>query len=462
MAHGVVGRSDLPIPEWLFGWAAAVVLVISFVALAVLWPEPRLGENGFRALPRSLSRVLLSRAVQLVCGAVGVFLLGLTVWSGLEGVQNGGANFAPTFVFVTFWIGLVFLSVLIGDVFRPFNPWRAIGRSVAWVAQTAARGPLPAPLTYPERLGLWPAAVGIFAFATLELVASGGDIPENLAIAALIYSAFTFIAMALYGVEAWCARGEAFGVYFNLFSRISPLTCRDGRIGLRRPLAGLTEIGPLPGTVALLAVMIGSVSFDGASEAALWTGIAPDLAGFFEGLGLSPEKALEAAFLIGLLAAVVIVFAFYKLGVAGARSAGGALSTTELGKVFAASLVPIAFAYVAAHYLTLLLYQGQAILTLAANPFGYLASNPLGTEGTDVFGTGDRAIDYSVIGATATWYYQVAFVVVGHVAALAVAHDKALVVYEEARTAVRSQYWMLVVMVGFTSLALWLLAQANG
>ncbi len=462
MAHGAVGRTDLPIPEWLFGWAAALVLLISFVALAVLWPEPRLGEGGFRPFPGALSRVFLSRPVQILCGATGVFLLGLTVWSGLEVVQNGAANFAPTFVFVTFWIGLVFLSVLVGDVFRPFNPWRAVGRAVAWVAQTAARGPLPPPLSYPERLGHWPAAAGIFAFATMELVAANGDRPENVAIAALVYSAATFIAMALYGVEAWCTRGEAFGVYFNLFSRISPVTSQDGRIGLRRPLSGLTEVGAVPGTVVLLAVMIGSVSFDGASEAPLWTGLAPDIANFFEGMGFSPDKALEAAFFVGLLAAVTIVAAFYKIGIAGARSVGGTLSATGLGKVFAPSLVPIAFAYVAAHYLTLLLYQNQAIVTLAGNPFGYLASNPLGAEGTDVFGSADRAIDYSVIGATATWYYQVAFVVAGHVAALALAHDKALVVYEKSRLAVRSQYWMLVVMVGFTSLALWLLAQANG
>ncbi len=116
----------------------------------------------------------------------------------------------------------------------------------------------------------------------------------------------------------------------------------------------------------------------------------------------------------------------------------------------------------AAHYLTLLLYQGQAVIRISTAPFGYLASNPLGESGTDLFGTANDAIDYAVIGATATWYWQVAFVVVGHVAALILAHDRALAIYRDSRLAVRSQYWMLVVMVGFTSLALWLLAQSNG
>jgi hypothetical protein len=460
VAHGIVGRSDLPIPEWLFGWAAAIVLVVSFVGLAVLWQQPRLDQSPFKPLPR-LSAVSCSLPVRLLCGAVGVFLLGLTIWTGLDGQQASQANFAPTFVFVTFWLGLVLLSVLLGDVFRALNPWRALGRAVSWLARTAARAPMPAPLSYPERLGHWPAAAGIFAFAVLELVISNGDQPQKVAIAVLVYSVVQFVGMALYGVDEWCDRGEAFGVYFGLFSRISPWAVREGVVGLRLPLAGLAEFRPLPGTVALLAVMIGSVSFDGGAEGPVWTGITPDLLDLFDGIGLGPARSLEASFLLGLAGFVLLVYGFYLLGIRGARSVGGGHSGRRLAHAFVASLVPIAFAYVAAHYMTLLLYQGQAIVTVSSTPFGYLASDPLG-HGSDIFGTADRAIDYGVIGATAAWYWQVAFVVVGHVAALTVAHDRALTLYSDGKLAVRSQYWMLAVMVGFTSFALWLLSQANG
>jgi hypothetical protein len=452
LAHGFVVRSDLPIPEWLFGWAAAMVLVVSFVALAVLWPDPRLQQEGWRPLPRGLGRRLTSRPVEIACGAIGVFLLGLVIYSGLRGTQTATANFATTFIYVIFWLGLVPASVLLGDVFKAFNPWRAIGRAVAWIARGAARGPLPAPLAYPPWLGRWPAAAGIFAFAAMELVASNGDRPENLAIATLIYSALTFIAMALYGVEAWIERGEAFSVYFNLFSRLSPIETRDGVVGYRRPLSGLPALEVLPGTVPLIAVMIGSVTFDGAAEAPIWTGIAPDISRFFRDLGLAPQTSLEVTFLIGLIAAILFVYGFYRLGVIGAKSVGGGFTTERLAGAFIHSIVPIALAYVAAHYLTLLLIQGQAI--------GFLASDPLG-DGADLFGTANSQIDYGVIGATATWYWQVAFVVVGHVIALTLAHDRALAIYDNARLAVRSQYWMLAIMVGFTSLALWLLSQAN-
>ena len=452
LAHGLVARSDLPIPEWLFGWAAAMVLVVSFVALAILWPEPKLEREGWRPLPEGIGRVLTSRPLEILCGAVGIFLLGVVVYTGLEGVQSSTANFAPTFIYVIFWLGFVPVSVVFGDVFRAFNPWRAIGRGVAWVARLAARGELPAPLAYPEKLGRWPAVAGIFAFATLELVASNGDRPENLAIATLIYSALTFIAMALYGVEKWCDRGEAFSVYFNLFSRISPVETRGRRVGLRKPLSGLAALEPAAGTIPLLAVMIGSVTFDGASEARPWTSISPDLAQFFQDLGLTPQNSLELAFLIGLIVTILLVYGFYRLGVLGARSVGGGFSAGRLANAFVHSLVPIALAYVAAHYFTLLLFQGQAM--------AFLASDPLG-DGSDIFGTADNQIDYTIIGGEATWYWQVGFVVAGHVAALVLAHDRALALYDDAKLAVRSQYWMLAVMVGFTSLALWLLSQAN-
>jgi hypothetical protein len=450
-AHGLVSRADLPIPEWLFGWAAAMVLVVSFVALAVLWPDPRLQEERWRALFGG--RRLLTRPLEIVCGAIGVFLFGLVVYSGLEGTQSQTANFAPTFIYVIFWVGLVAVSVLFGDVFRAFNPWRALGRAVAWVAKTAARTDLPAPLEYPDRLGRWPSAAGIAAFTALELVSSSNDSPESLAIATLIYSALTFVAMALYGVEAWSDRGEAFSVYFNLFSRISIFETRDGVLGVRRLLSGLPRLLELPGTVALLCVMIGSTTFDGAAEAEPWTSISPKLTEFFtNSIGLSPQHALETTFAIGYAAAVALVASFYWLGCVGARSVGGGFTTGQLARGFCHSLVPIAFAYVAAHYLTFLVFNGQSIV--------FLASDPLG-DGSDLFGTAGNQIDYTVLGSTATWYLQVGFVVAGHVAALTLAHDRALALYDQARLAVRSQYWMLAVMVGFTSLALFLLSQSN-
>ena len=452
IAHGIVARSDLPIPGWLFGWAAALVMLVSFVGLATLWPEPRLQREGWKPFSRGVSRAIFNPVVEFVCGLLGVAMTVVLVYAGFRGVQTAAANITPTFIYVIFWVGLVPVSAIFGDVFRAFNPWRATARGVAFLARLISRGDLPAPLAYPERFGRWPAAAGLFLFTALELVSADASKPQHLAIATLIYSAITFVAMALYGIDAWIERGEAFSVYFNLFSRISPFERRGDELGVRKPLSALAALEPLPGTVWFVAMMIGTVTFDGAGEGPLWTGIAPDIAKFFRNVGLSPSHALEMAFLIGLVAGVLLIRGLYELGVLGARGVGGGFSANQLAVQFAHSLVPIAFAYVMAHYFTFLLFQGQAM--------GFLASDPLG-HGSNLFGTANQTINYNLIGSNATWYWQVAFVVTGHVAALTLAHDRALAIYDDAKLAVRSQYWMLAVMVGFTSLALWLLSQSN-
>jgi hypothetical protein len=432
----------------LFGWAAAVVLVVSFVALAVLWTRPGLESDSWRPLPGGVGRLLASRPVEIACGLIGVALLVLTIWSGAGGTQVTSENFAPTFVYVIFWVGLVVVSVVFGDVFRAFNPWRAAGRGIAWIASKAAGERLEAPLAYPERLGRWPAVVALLAFTWLELAAQDGDLPRNVALAALVYTVITGVGMGLYGVEAWTRRGEAFSVYFGLFAGMAPFERRGGEVGVRPPLTGLTRLDmSLPGSVAFVAVMIGGVSFDGLGEGPVWAAVIPPLTGALKSLGLGPGTAAEVASTLGLLLTVLIVLGLYRLGIAGARSVGGGMSAARLSHAFAHSLIPIALVYVMAHYLTLLLFQGQAIVPLAGDPLGRSAERV--------------TIDYGLIGAAAVWYIQVGVIVVGHVAALSLAHDRALVIYDRPQLAVRSQYWMLAVMVAFTSIALWLLSQAN-
>ena len=454
-AHGITQRADVPIPEEVFLFGAAGVLVISFVLLAFFWPDAKLEGDSWRPIGKgdpNGAQPAFWLVIDVFCGVVGLAVFALILWAGFDGVQTPAANIVPTFVHVIFWNGLVLLSILFGDLFRAFNPWRAAAVPIASIAGRMASGPMPPPLRYPERLGRVPAALGLTLFAVLELVIDDGNLPRNVAIGTVIYSIATWIGMALYGIETWLDRGEAFSVYFNLFGRISPLERREGVLGVRKPLSGLTGVTQIPGTVLFVAVMIGSVTFDGFKEGPTFSSWTPHLSDFWHSLGFDLKHSLELANLLGLLGAIAVIYAFYELGVRGARTVGGGFEQGRLARAFVHSLVPIAFAYVAAHYMTQLLFQGQAM--------GYLASDPLG-RGWNLFGGRDSGIDYGVIGATATWYWQVAFVVTGHVAALVLAHDRALVLYKDARQAVRSQYWLLFVMVGFTSLALWLLSKAN-
>ena len=158
VGHALVGRQDLPIPEWLFAWGASVVLIVSFVTLTLTWHRSRFEQDRWRPLHPRLSRLVVNPATEVLAGAFGVLLLGVVVWSGLEGTEAPDRNFSITFVFVTAWLGLVVASVLLGDVFRAFNPWRAVARAAGGVFRLVAGQSPPPPLRYPE--AAWPLARG--------------------------------------------------------------------------------------------------------------------------------------------------------------------------------------------------------------------------------------------------------------------------------------------------------------
>lgn len=444
-AHGLVGKQDLPIPRWMFAWSAAIVLVISFVGLAILWTKPIL------AAAKAKRVVGLPALVDPLLGSVGVAWFVLLIYAGFAGSQVETANIGPTTVYVVFWVGIPMLSLFFGDVFKPVNPWRAVGRFTGWVVQKVL-GEVPEPMAYPTRLGHWPAAIGIFLFACLELVYSDGTDPSHLAVLMIGYSAVQFLGMAMFGVRRWCERGEAFGVYFGLFATLAPLRLAPREVARRMPLSGTAQVVPMAGTVGLLCVMIGSTSFDGFTSTEVWPSMADWLREAYLSIGLSLRPAVELTFLTGLILCIAVITALYLLGARGIRTVDKDRTTMELARTFVPSLVPIALAYVLAHYFGMFAYQSQAM--------AFLVSDPLG-NGSDLFGTASATIDYGWISATAIWYVQITVLVLGHAAGLALAHDRALELYGSGRKATRSQYWMLGVMITFTCLALWLLSNVD-
>jgi hypothetical protein len=156
--------------------------------------------------------------------------------------------------------------------------------------------------------------------------------------------------------------------------------------------------------------------------------------------------------LLGLAFCVLVVSGFYRLGVSGMVTVGEGHEASDLARRFAHTLIPIAFAYAFAHYFSLLVFQGQGAIHLISDPLGH---------GSDLFGTAKTGINYGVISSKGVWYVQVGALVVGHISGLILAHDRAVAMYRQVGDALRSQYWMLVVMVGFTSLGLWLLSAVN-
>ncbi len=444
-AHGIVGRADLPIPVWLFSWAAAIVLVVSFVALSTMWMRPQLQEQHRRRL------FLMPAPVEWFAGLVGVALFALVVYSGLAGAQVAQANFSVTFIYVIFWVGMPIASVLFGDVFRVLSPWRTCGRVAGALLRGLRRGRAKSPLLrYPAWLGVWPAIAALVGFAWLELVYVERDRPSTLAALSLGYFLVMLVGMGLFGVEEWVASADGFGVYFNLLSKLSAFVRgSDGVVYLRRPLSGAPGLTVRAGTVTLICALIGTTTFDGFSNGGIWRTNEPSLQELFANLGFHQTPALELAYSVGLVFCILVVGAIYRVGIIGIHSVSARYDEHRLTRTFVHTLVPIGFAYVLAHYFSLFLWQGQAVV--------YLFSDPLG-DGANLLGTSAYQIDYHVISYAGIWYVQVAALITGHVGGLALAHDRALALYPDPEEAVRSQYWMLAVMVAFTSFGLWLLS----
>jgi hypothetical protein len=198
-------------------------------------------------------------------------------------------------------------------------------------------------------------------------------------------------------------------------------------------------------------VAIGTTAFDAAKEGSLYNGLLGDLQDGFVGAGLSPGLGLELAFVVGLAIAIAVVGLIWTAGVLGMPLRELRLSRRALGLRFVHTLIPIAAAYLVAHYFSLFAYSGQLLWPLASDPLG---------DGSDLFGGAGAGIDYSILTATAIMYVQLGTLVAGHVAGLVLAHDRALTVYGHARAATASQIVMLVVMVVFTLGGVALLSEA--
>jgi hypothetical protein len=431
-AHGIGGRTDLPVPRWLFVFGAGTALIVSFVALSTLWTEPRFeGRPTPSARPSWIQSVLTNRGLEWTIRIV-MLLFFIVVAMASARRASETETIGPIVVYAWFWVGLAIAHALFGNLWATLSPFDTIGRLVGFDEEENPSRP------YPRTWGRWPAAVLLFAFVWVELVQPFGSIPGSLGILIVVYTLIQIAGMYTFGRRAWIENGEAFGVYFGLISGIAPLTRdRDGRVVVRPLLSGLAQIPPRSGLLAVILVALGSTTFDGSSRTVAWTNWTAGLGGFVR----------TAVLTAGMLVVIGFVALAYLIAMrAAARVVGG--DWRSLAVRFAHSLVPIVLAYVVAHYFSFLLLEGQLGLVRLSDPFGI---------GWNLFGTDDWVINLALLSPTTIWYVQVAAIVVGHVGGVVVAHDRAIALFDRAAAA-RTQYALLAVMILFTASGLLILS----
>lgn len=436
LAHGLGGRSDLPVPLWVALYGGGMAVILSFALVVAFWPRPRFdrADPGV-PLPGIVQRLSTAPAVRHLLAAAGLVGLALTLAVALLGAPDAGRNPAPTWMYVWFWVGLVPASLLLGPVWRSLNPLRSLAAAVARLSGTPWAGDRHH--AYPERWGHWPAVAGLAVFLWLELVYANASDPR---VVAMFLVGYTFVHVtfgARFG-PAWFERADAFEVYSTLIGRLSPWGRRDdGRLVLRDPFSGLAGTPGRPGLVTVVCLLLGSTLFDGLTRTRWWS----ELTDGTQGLA----NALWGTAGLGLSAAAVL--ALYLL----ATGMTGDARPQPLPRLFAHSLVPIAVGYTVAHYFSFLVFQGQAGYLLASDPFA---------RGWDLFGTADGRIDYLLVTPDVIAVVQIAAIVTGHVIGVVAAHDRALSVFP-GKGGRRRQYPLLAAMVTFTLTGITLLTGAG-
>jgi hypothetical protein len=421
LAHGVGSRTDLPIPLGLALYGAGAAILLSFAVLLLFWRRPKLDRprSGIpvpAALQRTADSETARRGLQAVALAVAVLVTVVAV----AGPAETSRNLAPWVLYVTFWVGLVPGSLLLGPVWRVVNPLRLLHRGLRVVLPAApGAGRLPS-------LGLWPATVALFCFLWLELVFPGRAEPATVAVFLIGYAGIQ-LALALWFGEEWFAAGDGFEVCSAVIARLSPWGRRDdGRLVLRNPLVNATVAPSDRGLAGVVVVLLGSTAFDGLSRTVYWQ----------TGPGAANDSLSGT---VGLLVMIGLVAGLYVLG---ARLSGRLAGQPEAvqPRRYAGTVVPIALGYTVAHYFSLFVLDGQTTWILASNPFG--------VAGIDLFGTYGNVVDLTAVGSDAIALVQVGAIVTGHVVGVTLAHERALVSARRARAS--DQLPLVIVMVLFT------------
>jgi hypothetical protein len=428
--HGIASRRDLPLPFSFVVVGAVLALVISFAILIFAWRQPRFERVGGRNVP-GLTAVIDHPVVQVIARAL---VLATYAWAGLAMIAGQDLLTNPIFgfVFVWMWVGLVPISLLLGQFWRATNPLRTIHRGLCAVARIDPEQGL---LTLPAGIGVWPAAVGLFGFGWLELVQPDRTTLAVLRLWALVWLVTLVLGAIMFG-QRWIGAADPFEAYASTLAQMSIFRRVGDQIRLVNPLAGLNAWHPPPGSTAVVAALLGSTAFDSFTNTTSWIQNVQNSA--------VPSTVWGTG---GLLTMMIIVFVTFSLSAAwmgryGDRPAGA------YPRLMVGSLLPIVLGYVVAHYATLLIAEGQRTAINFSDPLG---------RGWNVFGSAEMGVNSAIFNhPTAIAAIQACAIVGGHVFGIVCAHEKAVALLPPDR-ALRGQLPLLLVMIGYTCAGLLLL-----
>lgn len=424
LAHGGALRGDrqeLTIPAWLFlmtggGAVGASFLLASFVTDRAFVRSIHRARNVL-SLP---ARDALAAATRLV-GVVGLLAVLVVGWFGpADPLQN----LAVLLVWGGWWAGFAMTTYLVGNAWPVLNPWRTIASFLPSLGYD-----------YPERLGAWPSVVGLLGLIWVEVVSPLADDPRLLTVVVAAYTTVTLAGATIFDEDVWFRRVDPISRVFAYYGRVAPLSRTDSGLSIGLPGSALTEnrLAVDSSEVAFIVALLWVTTYDGFVATPAWRSLAAPLVES----GVPPG----ALYPLALVAGYALFLGVYRLAARyGRRYARSYLTVDEIARRFAPSLLAIAAGYHFAHYFGYFLSLLPMLIGALLSPFSPPPPQYLVIPGW--------------IGG-----FELAFVLMGHLLAIWVAHATAYALFPGRMQAIRSQYPLTAVMILYTMTSLLVVSQ---
>ncbi|MGM0592364.1 MAG: hypothetical protein ACQETI_12205 [Halobacteriota archaeon] len=410
-------------PFWLVLVSGGGVVGVSFLFTSLMTDHDLIRSvNARRTSVSSVSRGASPRWVAVRWFAV-VALLAVIILAFVA-PASPTANTAVLFVWVGWWAGYTMSVYLVADTWSTVNPWRTLGD----VLSTRSR-------SLPARVGVWPSVVGLLGLVWVEVVSPVAGAPRLLGAIIVLYSVVTLAGAATFG-QAWFQRVDPVTRVFTVYGQLAPLQRTDQGLSLSVPGSKLVRHPTAMKTdeVAFVIALLWVTTYDGLVSTVGWN----ELVGGVVDAGVPPRLF----HLVTILAGFGLFFGTYRLAAKAARQTADSYVTREfIEGWFTPALVPIAAGYHLAHFLGYFLTLAPTLVTVALDPLSPPVLVP--------------------VMALPSWFgsLQLAFVVLGHLLAIWVAHARSFDLFPGRLQPIRSQYPFILVMVVYTMTSLWVVAQ---
>ncbi len=415
---------ETSIPMWIVIFTGGGVIAASFLLASLITDESTITAIHEWHRPLPLLEGIRVPAARIV-SAASVVILALIIVAGLIGPHDPAANFAVVVVWAGWWAGYTMSIYLVGNTWPVVNPWRTVA---SWLPTRREEPNL-------DRFGPWPSVIGLLALVLVEVVSPVAESPRLLAAVIIAYSIITLAGTLVYGAGAWFTHVDPIARVFHCYGRVAPLQRTEDGIAFV-PLT--TELSSQGGRldVTFVIALLWSTTFDGFVSTQLWN----SLAGGLVGVGLPPVLVYLLAITIGF----GVFLAGFRLASRLARKTAKTYrSAGALERHFIPSLLPIAAGYHLAHFLGYFLSLLPALLGVVTRPFGPAAGVPV----------------LSLPG----WFggLELLFIILGHMLAIWIAHATSYQLFTGRLQPIRSQYPYIAIMVAYTMVSLWIVAQPS-